>query len=592
MNAIPIYKKANGSIPYSVLREYEEWGLRSVDIVAPPRRFWGDKEQNQSLVEEGVDLQRLDPIPSPTQILGTLPADDNWQSMSRRSVARLHAYFLALEDPQRRLDLREVETLAHQVSLLRHIQENDKLRHVLIADEVGLGKTIEVGLLLKELLAQQPSLRVLYLAPARLVSNVRREFDRLKLPFRQWTAYDGDARLSDPKIIASLQRAVFGENFNKLLATSPWDLLIVDECHHLSAWSPDGTDARQAYKLVEQLIQNQANNARVILMSGTPHQGHGTRFENLLLLLKSPSETVQDLAGRVIYRTKDDIQDWDGNPVFPNRVVNEPLIVDLGPIHRKWLKNIFDFYRPPRNLDENDESRRRAAGWRCAQAMQWAASSPLAGLGYLARQAIRAGWDHENRVLRSALATLRPYRLGAEDEDIDKLYARILKEVDRQQQESDVDDIENFVPGQASDPESQKGLELLLQEGISIVQSAGDDKWTLIFKQLLEQNGGEKVVLFAQPIETVTALARYLEKKTGQRPALIIGGQSDEERTKEVEAFWRPTGPRFLVSSRAGGEGINLQVARRLIHIDVPWNPMDMEQRVGRIHRFGSRKQS
>src|SRR5206468_632529 len=65
---------------------------------------------------------------------------------------------------------------------------------------------------------------------------------------------------------------------------------------------------------------------------------------------------------------------------------------------------------------------------------------------------------------------------------------------------------------------------------------------------------------------------------------------SDDERTKEVNTFWDPKGTRFLVSSKAGGEGINLQVARRLIHIDVPWNPMDMEQRVGRVHRFGSRR--
>jgi hypothetical protein len=73
-------------------------------------------------------------------------------------------------------------------------------------------------------------------------------------------------------------------------------------------------------------------------------------------------------------------------------------------------------------------------------------------------------------------------------------------------------------------------------------------------------------------------------------PALIIGGQSDAERQREVESFWRADGPRFLVSSRAGGEGINLQVACRLVHIDVPWNPMDLEQRVGRVHRFGSRR--
>ena len=114
---------------------------------------------------------------------------------------------------------------------------------------------------------------------------------------------------------------------------------------------------------------------------------------------------------------------------------------------------------------------------------------------------------------------------------------------------------------------------------------AGDEKWKIIDRELLRQAGSEKVVLFAQPLESVTALARFLEKRHGVRPALIIGGQSDTERGQQVLNFWSQDGPQFLVSSRAGGEGINLQVARRLIHVDVPWNPMDMEQRVGRSNR-------
>ncbi len=585
-----LFRKQGNSIQFSLLREVEEWGLKSIDGASPPRRFWSDQESQEGIVEEGLDARRLERVALPTELLFSLPDGDNWQAMSRRSVARLYAHFLAIEDPQRRLDKREVETLSHQVSLVRHILESENLNRVLIADEVGLGKTIEAGLILKELFAQRASLRVLYLAPARLVSNVRREFDRLHLPFRQWTAFDCDARLDDSKIIASIHRAVFGDNFDEVIETPAWDVLIVDECHHISAYSPDGTDARQAYRLVEKLIEKQPSNSRVILMSGTPHQGHGQRFENLLRLLKGTDETSADLAGRVIYRTKDDIQDWEGNPVFPNRQVNEPLIVNLGAAHRQWLHDIFRFYRPSPNEDQLDQARRRAAGWRCAQAMQWAASSPNAGLGYLVRQAIRAGWDQDHPVLLDALSVLRPYRLGPEDEELHSLFGRILKEVDRQQQSGDMDDIETYVPGQASDPASRQGLERLLQQAIEIVRKSGDDKWILIQKELLEPAGDEKIVLFCQPIETVTALARFLEKKTGKRPALIVGGQNDADRTKEVESFWRPDGPRYLVSSRAGGEGINLQVARRLIHIDVPWNPMDMEQRVGRVHRFGSRE--
>jgi superfamily II DNA or RNA helicase len=585
-----LYAKPGSPYPSGILREHEEWGLKTIDLVHPPRRFWSDQDGLDVLVEEGVDLRRVQALPSPARLLQALPDNDNWQSHSRRSLARLHAHYLICEDPQRRMDAREVETLSHQVSLVRHILQTESLKRVLIADEVGLGKTVEVGLLLKELLAQRPGLRVLYLAPARLVSNVRREFDRMRLPFRQWTSQEGDARLTDPKLIASIHRAVHGNNFNRLLETPPWDVLIVDECHHLSAWSPDGTDPSEAYRLVRELAARQSQDGRIILMSGTPHQGHETRFENLLRFLREPHEEDGQIAGRVIYRTKDDIQDWEGNPVFPPRQVNEPLVIDLGPEHREWIQRIHDFYRPPHDAYRLGDARRRAAGWRCAQAMQWAASSPLAGLGYLVRQAVRSGWDLSKDSLRPAMAALRPYRLGSAKEPLDILFQRIVKEVDRQKSDADIEDIEDFVEGKDRDWLTSQGLEELLLEGVDLVKNAGDEKWEIITEKLLKQAGAEKVVLFAQPIETVSSLAGFLERTTGREPALIIGGQSDAERKHEVDDFWDPDGPQYLISSRAGGEGLNMQVARRLIHIDVPWNPMDMEQRVGRIHRFGSRE--
>ncbi|MBX7135831.1 MAG: DEAD/DEAH box helicase [Fimbriimonadaceae bacterium] len=584
-----VIQKADAKHPYALLRQYSDWGLEAVDLAAPPRRFWADTEAAEPPVEVGVEVGAVRSLPTPAELLSSLPSSDNWQAQGRRSLARLQAYFLLAEDPQRRLDAREVDTLSHQVSLVSHILQNENLRRVLIADEVGLGKTVEAGLILREVLQQRPETRVLYLAPARLVSNVRTEFDRLKLPFRQWSAQDADARLTDPKIIASIHRAVHGDNFDRVIATMPWDVIIVDECHHLSAWEQEGGKPSEAYRLVKELIDRQGPEARVILMSGTPHQGHETRFENLLNLLRATSEQKANLSGRVIYRTKDDIRDWDGHPVFPNRMVNEPLLIDLGVSHREWMSNIHDFYRPPMDW-RTGQARRRAAGWRCAQAMQWAASSPHAGLGYLTRQAVRAGWNSSNSTLRGALAELRPYRLGPPDEDTDSLFRRIYLEVVQQQRDADVDDIEDYVPGDPRDTESQRGLEQLIQQGISLVRSSGDDKWEIIKDRLLDPAGDEKVVLFAQPIETVTALARFLERQTGRRPSLIIGGQDDSRRRHEVDAFRRTDGPQYLVSSRAGGEGINLQVARRLIHIDVPWNPMDMEQRVGRIHRFGSRE--
>jgi len=365
-------------------------------------------------------------------------------------------------------------------------------------------------------------------------------------------------------------------------------VIIVDECHHLSDWAAGGGDPKEQFKLIRDLIEKQSDACRVIFLSGTPHQGHVSRFENLLGLLKKQGESTKDLSGRVIYRIKDDIRNWEGNPLFPPRTVHEPLVVDLGPEYREWIQHIHDFYRPSRRYDGTVESRRRAAGWRCAQAMQWAASSPHAGVGYLVRQAIRAGWTLEDKTLASAIAALRPYRNRPADESTESLFIWITKEIRRQMQDADVDDIEDVDP--ADELEANEGLRDLLEEGLQILLKAPDEKWEVIKKKLLDPAGNEKIVLFAQPIETVSALARFLSKSTGETPAIIIGGQTDPERLAEISRFVNPNGTRFLVSSRAGGEGINLQIARRLVHIDVPWNPMDMEQRVGRVHRFGSRK--
>jgi superfamily II DNA or RNA helicase len=570
----------------ALLRENNEFGLPTYDLVNPPRRFWSEKPGATAIVEQGIDAGRVKPASSPVDLLAALHTEENPAAHSRRSIARLFAFFLMSEDPQRKLDARKVETLAHQVSLIQHILEHDRLKKVLIADEVGLGKTVEVGLLVAELVKQQPGLQVLYLAPARLVPNVRREFDKMELNFRQWTAFDGDARLTDSKILASLHRAVHGRNFEEVMNTGPWDVIIVDECHHLSAWNEGGTDPRESYRLVRGLIQKQRPGGRVILLSGTPHQGNITRFENLLLLLQENGEPEESLGGRVIYRTKEDIRDWNNNRLFPARQVADPTVIDLGPDYRSWVRSIHSYYKPPPGDEAQLNSRQRAAGWRCAQALQWAVSSPQAGLGYLVRQAVRGGWKPGNPVFDQALLSLRPYRLGPVDEPVNSLFDRICREV-RDSIDLAMEDIE-FDEVSGSLPVHDKGLEDLLRQGIEIIKKAGNEKWQIIKDRLIDKADTEKVVLFAQPIETVIAISQFLEKVTGRKPALIVGGQSDSERQKQVESFWRKDGPQFLISSKAGGEGINLQVARRLIHIDVPWNPMDMEQRVGRVHRFGS----
>jgi superfamily II DNA or RNA helicase len=578
---------------WATLGGSNDFGIQVVDLARPPRRFWLTDEQVPPSVIRRVSVRQVSPLTMPSALLAALPENDNWQALTRRSISRLQAWFLLAEDPQRRLDRSQVASLAHQASLVRHVLSEPNLQSVLIADEVGLGKTIEAGLILRELLAQDPKLRVLYLAPARLVRNVEREFRLLELGFRIWVAGgDSDARLTDARVIASIHRAVAPAH-REPFAKTQWDVIVVDECHHLSDYSSEGNSPKRKMKLVDELRDRMGPDGRFLLLSGTPHQGHRNRFNNLLALLRRAGEKATP-PGRVIYRTKDDVVDWDGRPLFPKREVRKPIVVDLGAEHRHWLESIHRYFEPSSAMKQS-EAGRRAATWRCAQALQWATSSIEAGLGYLVRQGIRADWGLELPAMREALLALRPYRGGSPTEAAQDLFERMRREVGRQVREDDVDDIEEYdddedEEGAAPWKPDAKKLSSLLTQGVQLRAASGDAKWQKLDQHVLLPAGDEKVVLFAQPIETVSALAAYLERKTGRRAALIVGNQDDAARTAEIDAFWRENGPQYLISSRAGGEGLNLQVARRLVHVDVPWNPMEMEQRIGRVHRFKSRR--
>lgn len=572
----------------SLVRSTKATGLRTViDASAfgftsyttasfPDRVYTGlDAAERPPSVLHGEAEIDVDHIPTPLDYL-VAPANDTgnaWPTETRKALRRFEAAWLLTEDRFRLLDASPVEPLAHQASLVEHILSSPSLQRVLIADEVGLGKTIEAGLIIKRLSERATSgIRVLYLTEARLVRNVIEEFERLGLRPREWSAQAEQALLtpdqSDPLVVASMHRAVV--NSDRVAASGPWDVLIVDEAHHLSDWSEDGSDPQQRMRLCRRLIKDRlVPGGRVFLLSGTPHQGSEEKFKNLLRLLDEGGTTA-GAKGRVIYRIKDDIRDWDGQPLFPRRQVNPPIQIDAGPEYGLWLGAVHELLTP--------QSGNRAAGWRRAQALQWCASSPQAGLAYLARLAIRAGFTRATLpALKDALAVLRPYRGGREDDSIEAVEAALMKA-----QEMMGEDVEEVF----QDP--RRGLGNVLRIGVDLVKNdALACKLEEVFK-LLARHSNEKFVIFAQPVDTVYTLKNRLEAFLGPKSvSLIVGNQKPLERQNEIELF-RSGDRRVLVSSRSGGEGINLQVARRLIHFDVPWNPMEMEQRVGRIHRYGS----
>lgn len=573
----------------ALLRTVDDFGFEAYDLVGLPRRFCADGAS--PLVQASIDRRRVTAVLSPAAqlIQRSIAPDDNWLAMSQRTLARIYSAFLVAEDPQRRIEARKAATLMHQVSLVQHILERDDLRRVLIGDEVGLGKTIEAGLLVKQLIAQKPSIRILYLAPARLVPNVVHEFrEKLDINARKWVAGNqSDARIEDDKVvIASINKAVFGNNLDRVASSGPWDVVIVDECHHLSDWNPSGGSPNQSFRLVSQLSKNLPAEGRLILLSGTPHQGSEARFKNILKLLSDDGKDLQGAAGRVIFRTKDRVRDWSGAPLFPSREIRQPVVVELGEVYKQWYHGIGHLYD---GAGANGVYL-RAAGWAKGQALQWAASSVQAGLGFLVRLGMRRlDWSLQEPVLAEALTVLRPYRGGSVHEPLPLLYERIQRQIGNHTANQLGDEDEEEWDEEVWRPNVEH-LTKLIREGIALISTnASQEKWDAIC-HLIDQAEGEKVVLFAQPVETVTVVAAVLLERYGVRPAVIIGNQTDEERTRAVNQFQSPEGPRFLVSSKAGGEGLNMQKARRLIHLDVPWNPMELEQRIGRVHRFGSRK--
>ena len=138
---------------------------------------------------------------------------------------------------------------------------------------------------------------------------------------------------------------------------------------------------------------------------------------------------MDEVAGRVIFRTKESVRDWNGRPLFPSRDVRVPTVVHLGGPWSEWYEQVGALYDGAASAGQPG-TRGRAGSWAKGQALQWVASSIDAGLGYLARLAIRRlRWDPTNPALAEALDVLRPYRGGGVDEPLASLHARMVKQM-------------------------------------------------------------------------------------------------------------------------------------------------------------------
>ena len=417
-----------------------------------------------------------------------------------------------------------VETHWYQVETVRKVLKQYRGR-VLLADEVGLGKTIEAGMVLKEYALRGMAERLLILTPAALVGQWRDEMQS-KFGLDCATSHDPLLRAdpprfwAQPRVIASIAAARRKEHA-RLLAGMSYDAVVVDEAHHLR----DQSSA--SYQLVNSLQKR-----FLLLLSATPVQNSLLELYNLLTLLK-PGIFRTQKEFRSVYMTR-------GKPREP---VNRERLRDL-------MRGVM--VRNTRALAALRLPRRQASTLRTAPGKDEA--NCYRDLSALARE-IATGAQHRLAV---------QHLLAAAGSSPAAAAAAVTRFVSRH-------------------PEDRRWTALLERYRTVTIGA----KQTALLS-LLAQNSAEKKMVFVHHRDSMGHLADLLRRQ-GTAFALFDGAMSGPAKDAAVDAF-RAEAP-VLLCSESGGEGRNLQFCNTLINFDIPWNPMAIEQRIGRIDRIGQTRE-
>ncbi|MBB4404247.1 MULTISPECIES: DEAD/DEAH box helicase [Rhizobium/Agrobacterium group] len=483
--------------------------------------------------------------------------------------------------------------LPHQLYALNRAVGQDRIRY-LLADEVGLGKTIEAGLVLRELKLRGRAKRILVVAPKGLVrqwqAEMRQHFgesfhfvDPSSLAaLQQWRGVsdeDNAWRMHDQVICAldsvkpmesrrgwSLDQiqAYNRERFEDLVSAA-WDLVIIDEAHRMGG----STEQVARYKLGAALADA---SPYLLLLSATPHQGKTDQFMRLMQLLDRDAFPDEGSVSRervqpfVIRTEKRAAINAEGRPLF------RPRLTRLHPVawqarhaaQQQLYEAVTDYVR--HGYNQALAAKQRHVGFLMILMQRLVTSSTAA---------IRATLEKRQAALDTSQAQPRLF---------DTLSAEEWADLDG---EAQVD-----LALQANGLELEKSeVETLLALARSTEVAGTDAKaeslLELIYK--LQQEEGDpalKILVFTEFVPTQAMLADYMESR-GFTVATLNGGMDMEGRTRTLQTFARDA--RVLISTDAGGEGLNLQFCHVIVNFDMPWNPMRIEQRIGRVDRIGQK---
>lgn len=538
------------------------------------------------------------------------------------------AHELPLQNSASSLTSAKIDLLPHQVVLTHRIACASP-RRFLIADEVGLGKTIETALVLRELASRGELNRALMVVPAGLVNNWHHELNEVfNLNFEVF-GRDGD--VSDRRsnafakhnlLIASIDTLKRPARIKKILEAPRWDLIVFDEAQHCTASKQGGkTRKTQNYKLAEALRDHSRD---MLLLSATPHQGDHFRFWKLIDLLdptlfSNEMEMVEErhrLNSIVFRRTKADACKADGSTLFARRWVHTEAF-SMSDDERDFYQALNEYLRDGFALAKKQGGKGTALGFVMTIFQKIAASSFAAVHRTLRRRllalTVHEGLMHDDNLdidardsaFNEAKEQIRfEFDLGNDrlsDLEIDRILndikRRLLKTFNEEQLALASDTFADELETAAAENAAMEAVAYALPEErfrikelLGLFPTARETKVEKLIGALgvlWEQNTEERIVLFATYLGTVEMLEEQIEIAYPGQGVVVLKGGNHGSKLAAERRFKQANGPRVMICTAAGREGINLQHARVLFNFDLPWNPMDMEQRIGRIHRYG-----
>lgn len=510
-------------------------------------------------------------------------------------------------DPLFAVNCSIVDPLPHQVeAVYKFLLPLPKIRF-LLADDTGAGKTIMTGLLIKELLMRGTVERILIVTPGGLTKQWQEDemLFKFNLPFK---LVNRGIFASDPNVFQSSDRIVTSidfisrEDVLNVAGNSHWDLIIFDEAHKLSAYEYGSKIYfSQRYAAAHKLSQQCEH---ILLLTATPHRGRMDTFKMLLQLLDEDIFATEEIANTrireletgginkfFIRRLKEDMKGWNNKPLFKERFT-KTTSYELT-IEEKALYDSVTAYLIAKK----------------AEASQMKNTHVSLALSVMQRRlvssifAIKNTLERRFRALNSIVEELRKNpNLWQQRHKIESLDVGTIDDYD-ELEDDERDALENIL----SDPkkfklfttakslpeiqsETEEVKKLFLMADALYKSQQEEQKFTKLRELLTSENviNNEKLVIFTEHKDTLLYLEERL-KNNGYTVVTIHGGKPVDERRQAQWDFAKPE-TQILLATDAAGEGINLQFCRLLINWDIPWNPNRLEQRMGRIHRYGQKE--